>query len=497
MSNLIVTADDVTLKDLTVANTADNAEWSGTYAIQFYDVTGGVLENVKATGANAGVLVNGSNVTVKSGVDVSGNTFGGIEVSDTEQSKNPESRLTVESKIANTTERFGRPTVWTDGDNAYVDDKSGMASSDAISAGQVQYYNDAANINTIEIDDTTSLAEAFAAMPAGGTVKLASDTSSATVAVTKDVTLDLNGKKLSATGSGNVFQVNGGTLTIDDPTASQPVVSADGQITYTGGSIESAKGQTITLHNGGKVIINNGHVNCTNNVAIYAVGNNNPETSDDKSEIISTIEMNGGWVEAREFAVGVQGRGATAHINGGVLEAHDNAVVAGNGTNSASQFLGDTHIVIDGANLVGHTISAGYIGCGVYLPQRGDVTIKNSDIYVDKGMGVLVRGGTVNIENTNIKTLGTDSGKVGDSKVMNGCYGVCVDVASNYYDSKNISVTLTNVDIETESESVKANPEEEPNISKIHINSGTFSTDHTVYAGDKSVTPEGGKFKVA
>lgn len=125
-----------------------------------------MLENVKATGANAGVLVNGSNVTAKSGVDVSGNTFGGIEVSDTEQSKNPESRLTVESKIANTTERFGRPTVWTDGDNAYVNDKSGMTSSDEISAGQVQYYNDAANINTIEIDDTTSLAEAFAAMPA-------------------------------------------------------------------------------------------------------------------------------------------------------------------------------------------------------------------------------------------------------------------------------------------------------------------------------------------
>lgn len=149
MSNLIVVADDVTIKNLAVANTADNAEWSGTYAIQFYDVTGGVLENVKATGANAGVLVNGSNVTAKTGVDVSGNTFGGIEVSDTEQSKNPESRLTVESKITNTTERFGRPTVWTDGDNAYVDDKSGMISSDEISVGQMQYYNDAANINTI------------------------------------------------------------------------------------------------------------------------------------------------------------------------------------------------------------------------------------------------------------------------------------------------------------------------------------------------------------
>ena len=99
--------------------------------------------------------------------------------------------------------------------------------------------------------------------------------------------------------------------------------------------------------------------------------------------------------------------------------------------------------------------------------------------------------------NTNIKTLGTDSGKVGDSKVMNGCYGVCVDVASKYYDSENISVTLTNVDVETESESVKANPEEEANISKIHINSGTFSTDPTVYAGDKSVTQEGDKYKVA
>lgn len=328
-------------------------------------------------------------------------------------------------------------------------------------------------------------------------VKLSADTSSDPVTISQDAKVNLNGKSLSSTGSGSVFLVDGATLTIDDPQASQPTVSADGQITYSGGSIKSTSGQAIVLKNGGKVIINSGHVVSEGNVAIYANGNTAPETSSDKSEVTSTIEINGGYVEGREFAVGVQGRGATANIKGGVLEAHDNAVVSGNGTNNSKQFLGDTHIVIDGANLVGHTISSGYIGCGVYLPQRGDVTIKNSDIYVDNGMGILVRGGTVNIENTNIKTLGTGSGKVGDSKVMNGCYGVCVDVASNYYDSKNISVTLTNVDIETESESVKANPEEEPNISKIHINSGTFSTDPTVYAGDKSVTPEGGKFKVA
>ena len=77
---LRVAADGVTLKNLTVT-VASAEDWQGNYAIQVYNATGVTLENVKATGGDAGILVNGSSVIVDGTVDVSDNEFGGIEVS--------------------------------------------------------------------------------------------------------------------------------------------------------------------------------------------------------------------------------------------------------------------------------------------------------------------------------------------------------------------------------------------------------------------------------
>ncbi len=77
---LRVKADDVTLKNLKVV-VASAEDWQGNYAIQVHDAVGVTLENVTATGGDAGILVNGSSVIVDGTVDVSGNEFGGIEVS--------------------------------------------------------------------------------------------------------------------------------------------------------------------------------------------------------------------------------------------------------------------------------------------------------------------------------------------------------------------------------------------------------------------------------
>lgn len=52
----------------------------------------------------------------------------------------PAAQATINSVIINTTEAYGKPTVWTDGDNATVIDNTGMTANGDVKAEQVQYY---------------------------------------------------------------------------------------------------------------------------------------------------------------------------------------------------------------------------------------------------------------------------------------------------------------------------------------------------------------------
>lgn len=138
--NFVVLASGTNVHDLTIKNTAaDTTEWNSTYAIQFYNGTYDI-HDLTATGANAGILINSSTATIGDNVDVSGNNFGGIEVSQSSNPAMPASQATINSVITNTTEAYGKPTVWTDGENATVVDNTGMTANGEVKAGQVQYY---------------------------------------------------------------------------------------------------------------------------------------------------------------------------------------------------------------------------------------------------------------------------------------------------------------------------------------------------------------------
>lgn len=143
-ANLVVTGSGAVVTNLTVENTADNTEWTGTYCIQFYNGTYDI-SNIIATGGNAGIIVNGSTAIIGAGVDVSGNVFGGIEVSKGANSGLGDAQLTINSAITNTTEAYGKPTVWIDGEGATVVDNTGMTSTTEVKENQTQYYLDAEN----------------------------------------------------------------------------------------------------------------------------------------------------------------------------------------------------------------------------------------------------------------------------------------------------------------------------------------------------------------
>ncbi len=95
----------------------DKTVWDGKYVLQVYRTTA-TIKDIKLTGGNAGLLVNGSLVTFKGKIDVSGNGFGGIELGQgagvTEQVK---ISLTDNADIINTTESKDAPTLWVPSDS--------------------------------------------------------------------------------------------------------------------------------------------------------------------------------------------------------------------------------------------------------------------------------------------------------------------------------------------------------------------------------------------
>ena len=279
-----------------------------------------------------------------------------------------------------------------------------------------------------------TLAEAISNAQDGDTIILVDDTAEDNLPhISKTVTLDLNGAALTTNQL-----VTTGNLTIMDSTASAaPTVGSDyktvsyrsGKISVTETAVYAAGGGTVTLESG---CIDSSYLGA------YAQGDTTGNTS-----INSTFNIEGGYIIAQEFAASAQGRGATLNISGGVLVARDNAVIGGNGTNTAERKLGGTTITISGGTMIGHILSNGYIACGIYHPQAGTLKITGGTIYVDGGVGIEMRGGTLDMTGGSVIATGHTSGKVGDSKVALDCYGIQIDGNSDYYDYANCKVSIS------------------------------------------------------
>lgn len=90
----------------------DNKVWGGIYVLQVYK-TMITLKDIKLTGANAALLINGGNVTFEGTIDVSGNGFGGIELGQGKDvTEIPKLALGNEAEIINKTENDKAPTLW-------------------------------------------------------------------------------------------------------------------------------------------------------------------------------------------------------------------------------------------------------------------------------------------------------------------------------------------------------------------------------------------------
>lgn len=309
-----------------------------------------------------------------------------------------------------------------------------------------------------------------------------------TVGAGKNITLDLNGKTVTGQANAAVL-VDGGSLTVQDSKATEgPVVGEGYAVTYTSGVLK-ADDIAVKVYNGGSFVLQSGTVISTADCGVYAGAENNGS---------GTVTIKGGYVQAREYGVGAINAGTTLNINGGVIVADDNAAVAGNG----SEGLGGTTINIDGGTMISKLITSGYITCGVYHPQSGTLNINGGTIVSTNGVGVLMRGGSANITGGTIIAHGTGEGKVGDSTVLSGHYGVLVDTESHYVglaedDKVEISGSAS-VSADDACIAVRANAGEDEN-DRVVVEGGTFNKDVTdfVIDGNKTVDDGNGNWVLA
>ena len=102
---------------------SDNKVWGsdaeapydgGVYVIQAYNANV-TVKNITLTGGNVGLSANGANLTLEGTIDVSGNGFGGIELTKGAAPTLAVPSLTINNAtIVNTTETDKLPTLWTD-----------------------------------------------------------------------------------------------------------------------------------------------------------------------------------------------------------------------------------------------------------------------------------------------------------------------------------------------------------------------------------------------
>ena len=321
-----------------------------------------------------------------------------------------------------------------------------------------------------------TLAAAINAAQTGDTVVLKQDvTESVRVPAGKEITLDLAGKNIQSNDSTSKNAVTvEGKLTVKDSTATAaPEVNGD-TVTYTSGKITGANLGLCAI-NGGEIILESGSVESTGNMGVYAQGN--LTTSGDAQH--SKITVKSGYILAQEYAASAQGRGAELNIEGGVLKAKDNAVVGGNGTKTGDKDYGDTTINISGGTMIGGIQSAGYIACGVYHPQKGSLKITGGKFQITNGVGLLIRAGSANITGGEIVTTGSVNGKVGDSQIIEGCYGVVYDSVSKYPGAADTDKVAVGGDVKIVTDKgndpIKMRRPEGSNENKVGVTGGTFS----------------------
>ena len=315
--------------------------------------------------------------------------------------------------------------------------------------------------------------------PAGSTVVLLKDCSETGRApeITKNVTLDLNGKNLTFS---YITVSKGGNLTIKD--------SGNGG-TYSGTganySVHVKRGGIFNLESG--TLTNTSTAKGTSNVVVWVEGGTatNPAAS--------TANIKGGKIDTKGTPVFVFDPGATVNVSGGELKGSGLACIAGNGTKGQ----GGTTINVSGGTLTANAADKASAACGIYHPNEGTLNITGGTINVADGVGVLMRGGEMTMTGGEINATGdaTRTGTVGDNNNNIGVSGVIFDRDANY---PAVATTKIKIDGDAKVSGAKAAVEliNDNNVadakSAFKLKGGTYSSDISALLDENSVAVKQG-----
>lgn len=315
--------------------------------------------------------------------------------------------------------------------------------------------------------------------PAGSTVVLLKDCSESGRApeVTKNVTLDLNGKNLTFS---YITASKGGYLTIKDS-------GTGGTYNGTGANYSVYVKQCGIFNLESGTLTNSSTASGTSNVVVRVEGGTATTPA------ASTANIKGGKVESKGTPVFVRDPGATVNVSGGELNGSGLACIAGNG----SEGMGGTTINISGGTLTAKPYDDTSAACGIYHPNEGTLTITGGTINVTDGVGVLMRGGEMTMTGGVINATGdaTRTGSVGDTNQKIGVSGVIFDRDANY---PAVATTCIKVDGEAKVSGAKAAVEliNDNNVadakSAFKLQGGTYSSDISALLDENSVADKQG-----
>ena len=322
---------------------------------------------------------------------------------------------------------------------------------------------------------------AISKAPAGSTVILLNDCEEGNLGpnVSKNVTIDLNGKNL-------VFQSITvdihGNLTIKD--------SGNGGTyngTYVDYSVRVKRGSVFNLESG--TLTNTSTDDGTSNVVVWVEGGTA------KKPAASTANIKGGKIQTKGTPVFVRDPGATVNVSGGELTGSGLACIAGNGTKGQ----GGTTINVSGGTLTANAADKASAACGIYHPNEGTLNITGGTINVTDGVGVLMRGGEMTMTGGEINATGDDAtrtGSVGDTNQKIGVVGVIFDRDANY---PAVATTSIKIDDDAKVSGAKAAVEliNDNNVadakSAFKLKGGTYSSDVTALLDENSVAVKQGE----
>ena len=265
-----------------------------------------------------------------------------------------------------------------------------------------------AKVATVGGKEYSTLSAALAAASEGATISVVSDVTTEKVLIDKSVTFDLGGH----------------------------TVTADDDVFYI-----AENGLTVNIKNGNIVSTKYGGL-------FFKQGRQNEHITFDNCNITGV-----------EGAIATSTlTGSTITINGGTFTSSNNAVILTNGnkrmypydeTNTALRENPNT-ITINGGTFKGQMSDEAYngrnsIACGIYAAWKDIIIVNDGTFEIERGVGVLCRGGKVTIKGGTFTTTDPDTKKgcVGDSRIVVPCQTVYVDKASQYPDYENATIEIS------------------------------------------------------